>query len=167
MRVYLFFMIMVLSSCKAKVNKTFPFGVEENGVRAKLNIPIIEDEMIDGMDYLRYAGNSWESKNKIPEKIGIPLHFLKIVTLSKCDTCFTRDETDIFRRKESDGSISQFNLFTKIVSQYKAHRSGKFFKYDGKSFEPINLDELAIDSICKSWGLIELIKGDVRNTGNR
>lgn len=159
MRALLILIVLVLNSCKPKVNKVFPFGIEENGVRAKLKIPIIEDGMIDNKEYLRYAGNSWQIKNKLPEKVGVPLHILKIVTLSKCDTCFIRDETDFYRRTELDGSVSQLNLFTKISSRYKSHRTGRYFKYNDRLFEPIPLDEVAIDSICKSWGLRQLVKG--------
>lgn len=163
MRVCLLMMVLFLYSCKAKVNKIFPFGVEENGVRAKLKIPIIEDIMIDKMEYLKYAGNRWELEIMFPENLGIPQHVFKVVTLSKCDTCVERMEMDAFRKKNKEGRYLQLNIDTKIYSRNSALRTGEVFVYNDTTYSSyIKLDETGIDSVCKSWGLTALIKG-VRN----
>lgn len=164
MRFYLLFFLLLLTSCKPTVNKVFPFGIKENGVRAQLKIPIIEDVMIDKMEYIRYAGNRWELKNMYPEEVGIPQHVIKVVTLSKCDTCVERLEMDAFRKKEKEGKYVQLNIDTKIHSRNSASRTGKVFVYNDTTYSSyIKLDETGIDSVCKSWGLTALIKGVMKN----
>lgn len=99
MKIHIAFFLLLLISCKSNVHKTFPFGTSENATRAKLNIPIIEDVMIDKMEYIRYAGNRWELNNMYPEEVVVPQHVIKVVTLSKCDTCVERMEMDAFRNR--------------------------------------------------------------------
>lgn len=168
MKIHIALFLLLLISCKSNVHKTFPFGTSENAIRAKLNIPIIEDVMIDKMEYLRYAGNRWELENMYPEEVGIPQHVFKVVTLSKCDTCVERIEMDAFRKRRDDGKILQLNFCTKIHSRNSASRTGKVFLFNDTTYSSnIELDETGIDSVCKSWGLTSLIKGVENNTGNK
>lgn len=168
MKIHIAMFLLFLISCKSNVHKIFPFGNSENAIRAKLHIPIIEDDMINKMEYLRYAGNRWESENLYSDFGEMPKHVIKVVTLSKCDTCVERNEMDVFRKMGNDGEILQLNIDTKIHNRNSATRKGRVFVFnDTTDRSEITLDETGIGSVCKSWGLTSLIKSVEKNTGNK
>lgn len=150
--------MLLLIACSGKKEKPFLFGLNENDQRKALGIPVIEETMIDNKEYLKYAGNRWASAEKYPRKSSEVLHVFKIVTLSKCDTCYERDEWDVFRKLSNQNRQLELDIFNHILNSQHVIRKATLSDLTNMSdTHKRNLSEMETDSICEKWGLFPLI----------
>lgn len=132
------------------------YGVNANELRARLHIPVIDSYMKAKSKYNAFLGNRWESSNDFP-KDNTPLHVWKTVT-PLTDTSGLDDEADAYRKKYNDTLYLQMNIFSKVRGDTIAIRNGKLFFYNNKQLD-IDITDMQIDSVSKSWGLKYLIRG--------
>lgn len=133
------------------------YGVKANDLRIRLHIPIIDDYMKAKNKYNSFFGNRWESGNDLP-KDPEPLHVWKTVT-PLTDTTGLYGEMDAYRKEFNDTLYFQMNIFSKVQGDTMATRDGKLFFYNNNKLLDIDLTDMQIDSVCKSWGLKYLVRG--------
>lgn len=133
------------------------YGIKANDLRVRLHIPIIDDYMKAKNNYKAFLGNRWESGNDLP-KDQEPLHVWKTVT-PFTDTTGLYDEMDAYRKKLNDTLYFQMNIYSKIQGDTQATRYGKLFFYNYNKMLDIDLNDIQIDSVSKSWGLKYLVRG--------
>ena len=129
----------------------FNFGINSNELRKSLRIPIIDESMTSDNGY---RWESWREKPKRNET----LHSWKNVTPSESEELILEHEFDAYRKLNSDGQIMQFNIISEVIGDSVSKRSGKLFYFDSENKNKINLTEMEIDSVAKSWNLNYLIK---------
>ena len=127
------------------------FGISANELRKSLKIPIIDESMTSDNGY------RWESWREKPKRNEI-LHTWKNVTPSESKELILEHEFDAYRKLTSNGQIMQFNIISEIIGDSVSKRSGKLFYFDSENKTKINLNEMEIDSVAKSWNLNYLIK---------
>lgn len=107
--------------------------------------------------YNAFFGNRWESNSDFP-KDSTPLHVWKTVT-PLTDTSGLDEEMDAYRKKYNDTVYFQMNIFSKVRGDSIAIRNGKLFFYKKNEQLDIDITDMQIDSVSKSWGLKYLIRG--------
>lgn len=148
---------LLLGAC----SRDLPYGRKCNDLRKKLFIPIIEDNMIDERLYKASQGNKWSSRAQVPKNERDVLHVWKLVT-PLTDTGGLFKESDGFRRKISDSIVVQLNIESEIIGDSCSIRTGQLFLFQKDS--SVNyLTESGIDSICKQWGMLSLVRGKGNN----
>ena len=75
------------------------------------------------------------------------------------DSAGLNDEMDAYRKKYNDTLYLQMNIFSKVQGDTMATRDGKLFFYNNNNLLDIDLTDIQIDSVFKSWGLKYLIRG--------
>lgn len=133
------------------------YGVNANDLRVRLHIPIIDDYMKARNKYNAFSGNRWESGKALP-KDQEPLHVWKTVT-PLTDTSGLYDEMDAYRKKLNDTLYFQMNIYSKVQGDTQATRHGKLFFHNYNKLLDIDLTDIQIDSVSKSWGLKYLVRG--------
>ncbi|WP_053975913.1 hypothetical protein [Mangrovimonas xylaniphaga] len=132
------------------------YGIKANEFRKSLNVPIIDYYMTAQNRHDEFFGNRWESWREKPKENEI-LHAWKNVIPSENEKFILNEEMDAFRIKESNGRIRQLNIYSKIVNDSILTRTGRtFFNTDPR--EVLELNEIGVDSVVKSWKLNYLIK---------
>jgi len=133
------------------------YGVKANGLRIRLHIPIIDDYMKAKNKYNAFLGNRWESGKDLP-KDQEALHVWKTVT-PLTDTTGLYDEMDAYRKKFNDTLYFQLNIYSKVQGDTQATRHGKLFFHNYNKLLDMDLTDIQIDSVSKSWGLKYLVRG--------
>jgi len=138
------------------------YGINANPLRTKLNIPIIEKNMISRFNYDKdYAENRWDAINAFPNN-NEPLHIYKSVD-ADIKTQKLTEETDGFRQKVRDSIFQQFEITFKFRGDTIFKREGRlvyvhntnYYGYDSKDTD---LNDHGIDSVAKEWQLNHLGK---------
>ena len=133
------------------------YGVITNDLREKLHIPIIDDYMKATYKYKDYLGNRWEADKDLP-KDTTPLHVWKIMT-PLTDSIGLNDEIDAYRKKYNDTLYFQMNIYSKVQGDTIAKRHGRLFFLNNNTLLDMDLSDIQIDSVSRSWGLTYLIRG--------
>lgn len=132
------------------------YGVKANELRERLQIPVIENDMIAVNYYNDFFGNRWESGRDYRLDT-IPLHVWKNV-IPFNDTAGLAKELDAFRKKYNDTLYWQMNISSKIQGDTMVTRDGRLFLYGTNNLLDVNLTDLEIDSVSKTWGLNYLVR---------
>ncbi len=133
------------------------YGVKANDLRVRLHIPIIDDYMKAKNRYNTFFGNRWESRNNLPNGPE-PLHVWKTVT-PLTDTIGLCDEMDAYRKKFNDTLYFQMNIYSKVQGDTQSSRHGILFFPNYNKLLDMDLTDIQIDSVSKSWGLNYLVRG--------
>lgn len=132
------------------------YGIKANDLRKSLNIPIIDEYMTAESKHDEFFGNRWESWRDKPKSDQI-LHAWKVVIPSENEQYVLNEEMDAYRMKNKNGRIAQLNIYSKIVNDSSLTRTGRFF-YNTEPRETLELNEIGVDSVVKSWNLNYSIK---------
>lgn len=135
------------------------YGREANNIRVNAKVPKIGQSMKTGNIPGSVEGGRWE--NKLDVDSGI-VHLWKTVIPGNGRNVL-HEEIDTYRNIESSDSYWQLNIHSTIIMDSISQRSGTLTKFDNGDFgATILLDERNLDSIFLDWGLVELVKTDIR-----
>ncbi len=155
MIVFIFKIIFDLRQCNNRKDDNLYYGANANEIRAKFNIPGINDKMIPKS---LYNGHRWDSPDNFPNDQEV-LHLWKIVTLPKYFGSIY-EEKDAFRKKYNDSLYYQLNIFTRISCDTVVKSQGSLFFVDKSEYPMVTLNKAQIDSVAQSWGLNFTLKKD-------
>lgn len=137
-------------------------GRNNNTVRIRLHVPIIEDNMIQVYAPDSFLANHWKTIDDSPTD-DKPLHYLKNITpigpLNKVI------EKDSFRKRLDSKRFSTFYIKSAIVDNTHAIREGLLTIENSNGSKNIKLNEERIDSVATSWGLDYLSRDKINVSG--
>ena len=139
-----------------------PYGIAANPLRAKLQLPLIENDMTACYPYNNSGSNRWEAAHQNPGK-GQIIHIYKTVDADN-QTFKIEQETDAFRRKINDSVFQQLTITTIFKADTVLKKEGWLFYwhntgYYGYNNEEKDLDSHGVDSVASSWRLRYFMKG--------
>ena len=133
-------------------------GQNNNAVRIKLHVPIIEDSMTQIFAPDSFLANHWKTANDFPTD-DKPLHYLKNIT--SIDPLNKVVEKDSFRKRIDSKHFYTLYIKSTIVNNTHSTREGLLTIENSEVIKRIKLNEERIDSVAISWRLNYLIRDKI------